>query len=48
MSKRCASPGQILAQGDWQQMGTFERYYNRYADNSVEGRLIAQVTGANK
>ena len=48
MSKRCASPGQILAQGDWKQLGIFERYYNRYADDSVEGRQIAQVTGTNK
>ena len=48
MAKRNASPGKILAQGDWQQLGTFERHYNRFSEDSIEGRLISQVLSAGK
>ena len=48
MAKRNASPGKILAQGDWQQPGTFERHYNRFSEDSIEGRLISQVLSAGK
>ena len=44
-ASRGASPGVILAQGDWKSLGTFERFYQRHADTSVEGRLIQKVTG---
>ena len=42
---RCSSPQQILNQGNWSNLGTFEKFYNRFPDNSVEGRLIQRLTG---
>ena len=45
ISSRGSSPEKILAQGDWKNLGTFKRFYERFADNSVEGRLIQKVTG---
>ena len=48
MAKRNASPGQILAQGDWQQLGTFDKHYKRFSEYSIEGRLISRVIGAGK
>ena len=44
-SSRGVSPHIILSQGDWRNLGTFQRFYERYTDNSVEGRLIMKVTG---
>ena len=40
--KGCA-PGKILEQGDWKHLGTFQKYYDKPADSSVEGRLIARI-----
>ena len=48
MVKRGASPGQILAQGDWKKLGVFSKYYERFSEDSVEGRLIRQVTNSRK
>ena len=42
--RRGASPGQILAQSDWKHLGTFQKFYDHYSEDSVEGRLIKQVT----
>ena len=42
---RSSSPEQILNQGDWTNLGTFKRFYERYQNNSVEGRLIQRITG---
>ena len=47
-ASRGASPGKILAQGDWMNLGTFQWFYERFSDNSVEGKLIMQVTGARR
>ena len=48
MSKRGASPAQILNQGDWKNLRTFNRFYDRYSEDSIEGRLIQQVTGTRR
>ena len=45
ISARGSSPDKILAQGDWKNIGTFKKFYERFTENSVEGRLIMQVTG---
>ena len=45
LSSRGSSPEKILAQGDWKNLKTFKRFYERFSENSVEGRLIMQVTG---
>ena len=43
MSARGASPQVILNHGDWRNLGTFKRFYDRHTDTSIEGRLIWQV-----
>ena len=43
-SSRGASPFVILSQGDWRNLGTFQRFYERHPDSSIEGRLIMNVT----
>ena len=45
LSSRGSPPDKILAQGDWKRLGTFKRFYERFSENSVEGRLILKVTG---
>ena len=44
MSARGASPHVILNHGDWRNLGTFKKFYDRHSDSSIEGRLIRQVT----
>ena len=44
LAKQGSSPSTILAHGDWKRLGTFQKFYERYSENSVEGRLISQVT----
>ena len=43
ISRKGASPNQILAQGDWRQIETFNRFYNKESVNSPAGRLILEV-----
>ena len=44
MSARGASPHVILNHGDWRNLGTFKKFYDRHSDSSIEGRLIRQAT----
>ena len=38
---RCgASPQQIMKQGDWSNLGTYQRFYDRVPDDTPVGRLI--------
>ena len=37
-----ATPDQILKQGDWSNLGTYQRFYNRDLDEVPVGRLILQ------
>ena len=46
MARKGCSPHVILEQGDWKRLGTFQRYYNKPSDTSVEGRLIARVVNS--
>lgn len=45
MARRGSSPAQILRQGNWSNLGVFQKYYNRYSEDSIEGKLIQQVMG---
>ena len=45
MSRKGSSPNSILEQGNWKNLGTFNRYYNRESEDSPAGRLILEVTG---
>ena len=38
--RRGAGINQILQAGDWSQLGTFQRFYNRQVDDTPVGRLI--------
>ena len=39
-SRLGASPDQILKQGDWSNLGTYSRYYNKSLNDSPVGKLI--------
>ena len=43
--KKGASPGKILEQGDWRNVSTFFKHYNRESEDSPAGRLILEATG---
>ena len=43
MSTAGASAHDIISQGDWQHVSTFDRYYNRVSDDSPAGLLIQEV-----
>ena len=43
--KKGASPGKILEQGDWRNVSTFFKHYNREPEDSPAGRLILEATG---
>ena len=43
-TRRGASSSQILAQGNWSNLGTYERFYNREAHDTPVGRLILQAS----
>ena len=45
MSSAGASAHDIVSQGDWQHVSTFDRFYKRVADNSPAGLLIQEVVG---
>ena len=48
IASRGSSPEKIMAQGDWKNLGTFKRFYERFSESSIEGRLIMKVTGKRK
>ena len=41
-SRQGATPDQILRQGDWSNLGTYQRFYNRDLVEVPVGRLILQ------
>ena len=42
---RCgASPQQIVKHGDWSNLGTYQRFYNRELDDTPIGQLILQAS----
>ena len=43
-SRRGASPQQILSQGNWTNLGTYQRFYNREVHDTPIGRLILQAS----
>ena len=45
MNRKGCSPSKIMEQGDWRQAQTFNRFYNKEAENSPVDRLILEVTG---
>ena len=45
MSRKGASPAKIMEQGDWRNVSTFHRYYDRESEDSPAGQLILGVTG---
>ena len=45
MSSAGASASDIISQGDWQHVSTFDRYYRRVNDDSPAGLLIQEVVG---
>lgn len=48
MSKQGCSINQIMSQGDWSNVRTFNQYYNRHPDNSPAGILIKDVVGRSR
>ena len=47
-SRRGASASQLMKAGNWTNLGTFQRFYNRTVDDTTVGRLIlaeASVSG---
>ena len=43
-TKRGATASQILAQGNWKCLGTYQRFYNREVSDTPVGRLILQAS----
>ena len=43
-TRRGASPQQILSQGNWTNLGTYQRFYNREVHDTPIGRLILQAS----
>ena len=43
-ARRGASPAQIVAQGNWTQLGTYQRFYNREIHDAPVGQLILQAS----
>ena len=43
-TRRGASPHKILQQGNWSNLGTYQRFYNREVDETPIGRLILQAS----
>ena len=43
-TRRGASPQQILSQGNWTNLGTYQRFYNREIHDTPIGRLILQAS----
>ena len=43
-ARRGASPAQIVAQGNWTQLGTYQRFYNREIHDTPVGQLILQAS----
>ena len=39
MARRGSSPAQILRQGNWSNLGVFQKYYDRYSEDSIEGKF---------
>ena len=45
MSTAGASAHDIISQGDWKNVSTFDRFYRRLPDDSPAGLLIQEVVG---
>ena len=45
MFKKGSSPNTILEQGNWKNLDTFKRFYNRESEDSPAGKLILEVAG---
>ena len=43
-TKRGATPKQILSQGNWSNLGTYQRFYNREIHDTPIGQLILQAS----
>ena len=43
-ARRGASPAQIVAQGNWTNLGTYQRFYNREVHDTPIGQLILQAS----
>ena len=43
-TRRGASASQILSQGNWTNLGTYERFYNREVHDTPVGRMILQAS----
>ena len=43
-TRRGASPNKILEQGNWSNLGTYQRFYERAVDDTPIGRLILQAS----
>ena len=43
-TKRGATASQILTQGNWKNLGTYQRFYNREVSDTPVGRLILQAS----
>ena len=43
-TRRGASPNKILEQGNWSNLGTYQRFYNREDQDTPIGRLILQAS----
>ena len=43
-TRRGATASQILAQGNWKNLGTYQRYYNREVSDTPIGRMILQAS----
>ena len=43
-TRRGASPAKIMAQGNWTNLGTYQRFYNRERDDTPIGQLILQAS----
>ena len=42
-TRRGASPAKIMAQGNWTNLGTYQRFYHRERDDTPIGQLILQA-----
>ena len=45
MRRKGCSANNILEQGDWSSISTFQRYYSRESEDTQAGRLIQEVLG---
>ena len=43
-TRRGATPSQILSQGNWSNLGTYQRFYNREIHDTPIGQLILQAS----